>query len=96
MIEVRQTAQFKRWLKSLRDIQAQARIARRIERIEQGNFGDYKSVSGGVSELRFTFGPGYRVYFIRKGDALVILIGGGDKASQNKDIQTAIEMAKEL
>ena len=94
--EVRRTAEFMAWLLALRDISARARIARRIDRVALGNFGDAKSVDDGVSELRFAFGPGYRVYFTRRGDIVVILLCGGDKASQDRDIERAIAIAKEI
>ena len=96
MIEVRRTAEFIDWLAELRDVPARARIAKRIDRIAQGNFGDAKSVGNGVSELRFTFGPGYRVYFTRHGDVVVILLCGGDKASQGREIERAKAMAQEI
>ncbi|CDO38849.1 MULTISPECIES: type II toxin-antitoxin system RelE/ParE family toxin [Novosphingobium] len=96
MIEVLRTAEFIDWLTALRDVQARARIAKRIDRIAQGNFGDAKSVGDGVSELRFTFGPGYRVYYTRRGDVVVILLCGGDKGSQERDIDRAKAMAKEV
>ena len=72
------------------------RIAKRIDRIASGNFGDAKSVGDGVSELRFAFGPGYRVYYTRRGDVVVILLCGGDKDSQERDIERAKMMAKEI
>ena len=96
MIEVRRTGEFIDWLVALRDIPARARIAKRIDRIALGNFGDAKSVGGGVSELRFTFGPGYRVYYTRRGDIVVILLCGGDKSSQEQDIERAKAIAKEI
>lgn len=96
MIEVRRTAEFIDWLTGLRDIPARARIAKRIDRIGQGNFGDAKSVGDGVSELRFTFGPGYRVYYTRRGNVVVVLLCGGDKASQGRDIERAKAMAQEI
>lgn len=96
VIEVRQTELFAAWLKSLKDMQAQKRIAQRLVRIEAGLFGDAKSVGDGVSELRVDVGPGYRVYFTRRGNTLVILICGGDKSSQSSDIAKAKQMAKEL
>ena len=96
MIEVRRTGEFIDWLVALRDIPARARIAKRIDRIALGNFGDAKSVGGGVSELRFTFGPGYRVYYTRRGDIVVILLCGGDKGSQEQDIERAKAIAKEI
>ena len=96
MFEVRRTAAFIDWLSGLRDLQARARIAKRIDRIAQGNLGDAKSVGNGVSELRFPFGPGYRVYFTIRGEVVVILLCGGDKGSQERDIARATAMAKEI
>ena len=96
MFEVRRTAEFIDWLVRLKDVQARARIAKRIDRIAAGNLGDAKSVGGGVSELRFDFGPGYRVYFTRRGDVVVILLCGGDKASQAQDIERARILAQEV
>jgi putative addiction module killer protein len=80
---------FRKWLDNLRDIQARARIRVRINRIRLGNFGDSKSVGEGVVELKVKHGPGYRVYFGRSGNAVVILLCGGDKATQSKDVQMA-------
>lgn len=96
MFEVRRTEEFADWLKGLRDLMARSRIATRIARVEEGNFGDHKSVGDGVSELRFTFGPGYRVYYTQRGDVIVILLCGGDKGSQDRDIERAKAMAKEI
>ena len=96
MLEVRRTTEFIDWLLELRDLAARVRIAKRIDRIAQGNFGDAKSVGDGVSELRFTFGPGYRIYYTRLGDVVVILLCGGDKASQGGDIERAKTMAQEI
>jgi len=96
MFEVRRTAEFIDWIADLRDVSARARIAKRIDRIAQGNLGDAKSVGGGVSELRFVFGPGYRVYFTRRGDVVVILLCGGNKATQERDIARAKAMAQEV
>lgn len=95
MIEVRRTAEFSDWVKSLRDIRAQARIEIRIARVELGNLGDAKFFDG-IGELRIDYGPGYRVYFTRRGNTVVLLLCGGDKTTQNKDIKKAISMAKEL
>ncbi len=95
MLEVRQTIVFSAWMAGLRDMQAKARIATRIRRLSLGNFGDVKSVGSGVSELRIDHGPGYRVYFTRTGSTLVILLCGGDKRTQDRDILRAREMAKE-
>jgi len=96
MLEVRRTTEFMEWIDGLRDIQGRARIAKRIDRIALGAFGDTKPVGDEVSELRFTFGPGYRVYYTRRGDVVVILLCGGDKDSQKRDIERAKAMAKEI
>lgn len=96
MAEVQQTAEFTVWLQELRDIRARARIAARIDRLAFGLMGDVKPVGGSVSELRIDYGPGYRVYFTRRGGELVILLCGGDKSSQGRDIAKAKEMAAQL
>jgi putative addiction module killer protein len=96
MIEIRRTDDFIQWIAGLRDVAARARIAKRLNRLATGNSGDVKSVGGGVSELRFTVGPGYRVYFTRRGDVVAILLCGGDKGSQSRDIEKAKAMAKEI
>lgn len=96
MLEVRRTAEFIKWLVNLRDVAARARIARRIDRIAAGNFGDTKPIGGGVSELRFAFGPGYRIYYTRRGHVVVILLCGGDKGSQTRDIEHAKAMARDI
>jgi putative addiction module killer protein len=95
MIEVRQTAEFEIWLKSLVDIRAAKRIAQRMVRIQAGLLGDVKFFEG-IGEFRIDYGPGYRIYFVRRGATLVILLCGGDKSSQKRDIRKAIEMAREL
>ncbi len=95
-IEVRQTEVFVRWFARLRDVDARARITARIRRLSLGNPGDVKPVGGGVSELRVDHGPGYRVYFVRRGDAVVVLLCGGDKRSQDRDIARALELARQL
>lgn len=95
MIEVRQTAEFELWLDRLKDRVAARKIAQRIVRIEAGLMGDVKRFNG-IGELRIDFGPGYRVYFVQKGSALVILLCGGDKASQSRDIERALAMAREI
>ena len=87
---------FDRWFISLRDRQAKARIQARIDRAEMGNFGDCAPVGEGVSEMRIHYGPGYRVYFVQRGIEVVILLAGGDKSTQRKDIQTAIALARDL
>ena len=96
MYQVRQTAIFAKWFGGLADGRAKDRIAARISRIEVGNFGDSKSVGGGVRELRIDTGPGYRIYFVVRGRTLVILLCGGDKSSQPRDIGKAREMAEEV
>ena len=96
MIEVRQTEVFTAWFAGLRDHQARARITVRIRRLSLGNPGDVKPVGGGVSEMRIDYGPGYRVYFARRGDLVVVLLCGGDKHGQSRDIARAIELARGL
>src|SRR5260363_392820 len=96
MIEVRQSERYVRWFKGLRDRQAQNRIKIRIRSESLGNLRDVQTRGEGVSELRINYGPGYRVYFVQKGPALVILIAGGDKRTQDKDIKTALKLAQEL
>jgi putative addiction module killer protein len=89
------TEAFARWFDAMRDRKGQTIIARRIERMAGGNFGDVKSLGGGLHELRIAFGPGYRVYFTFEGGVLVILLTGGDKSSQRRDIAAAREMIEE-
>jgi putative addiction module killer protein len=96
MIEVRQTEIFENWFKSLRDRRAKARVQARIDRMELGNFGDVAPVGEGVSELRIHYGPGYRVYFVRRAQAIVVLLSGGDKSAQDADIKKAKDLAKQL
>jgi putative addiction module killer protein len=96
MVEVRKTAVFVQWLDGLRDIQARARVQARIERLTVGNPGDVEPVGGGVSELRINYGPGYRVYFKKRGRELIILLAGGDKNTQAKDIKAALRLARDL
>ena len=95
-IEVRQTDVFANWFAALRDRKARARITIRIRRLSLGNPGDVKSVGGGVSEMRLDYGPGYRLYFTHRGNALVILLCGGDKKSQSRDIALAQDIAQDL
>ena len=95
-METRQTLTFSDWLNNLRDVRAKTKIAIRIARIEAGLMGDVKSVGDGVSEVRIDFGPGYRLYFTRRGEELIILLCGGDKGSQARDIAKAKEMAAQL
>jgi putative addiction module killer protein len=94
VIEILKTDTFDKWFRGLRDARARARIDERIERLANGNSGDVKPVGEGVSEMRIDYGPGYRLYFVRRGAALIILLCGGDKASQQRDIGKAIRLAK--
>ncbi|CAM3839382.1 type II toxin-antitoxin system RelE/ParE family toxin [Polynucleobacter antarcticus] len=96
MIEIRKTADFSAWLDSLFDLTARAKIQARIKRISEGNAGDSKSVGEKVFEMKIDFGPGYRVYFTKQGKIIIILLIGGDKDSQNKDIKFAQRLAKNL
>ncbi|MFZ3357177.1 MAG: type II toxin-antitoxin system RelE/ParE family toxin [Xanthobacteraceae bacterium] len=96
MIEIRQTERFRRWFASLRDSQARVRIQTRIRRLSLGNPGDVRALGEGVSEMRIDYGPGYRVYFVRRGETLVVLLAGGDKRTQSADIVLARTMAREL
>jgi len=96
MIEIRQTETYFQWFDSLRDRQARARINARIRRLSLGNFGNVKPVGESVSELRIDYGPGYRVYFIHRGQTVVILLAGGDKRTQDRDIRKALKLAREL
>lgn len=96
VIEIRKTDTFAAWLDALRDIRARARVQARIERLAAGNPGDVEPVGEGVSELRINYGPGYRVYFKQRGRRLVILLAGGDKSTQVKDIATALRLARNL
>lgn len=96
MIEVRQTETFAKWRAGLKDIRAVARIDVRIRRLSLGHFGDAKTVGGRVSELRIDYGPGYRIYFTRIGDQIVVLLCAGSKARQNADIRRAQHIVKEL
>lgn len=96
MIEVRQTDVYARWFRRLRDKQARARINARIRRVSLGNPGNVRPVGEGVSELRIDYGPGYRVYFVRRGQYLAILLAGGDKSTQDQDIEKARNLAREL
>ncbi|CAN7398205.1 type II toxin-antitoxin system RelE/ParE family toxin [Phyllobacterium sp. LjRoot231] len=94
MIEVRKTAVFSEWFDALRDLHAKARIQVRIDRIALGLMGDVKYFEG-IGEVRIDYGPGYRVYFVKQGETIVILLCGGDKKSQSRDIFAAKKLAKE-
>jgi putative addiction module killer protein len=96
MPDVRQTAVFRDWHRRLRDRGAAARIASRIERLENDHVGDARSIGDGVSELRFDHGPGYRIYFTRRGQTIYVLLCGGDKSTQARDIRTAKRLAQEV
>ena len=96
MVEIRKTDVFARWLDNLRDVQAKARVLVRIERLASGNAGDVKPVGEGISEMRIDYGPGYRVYFTKRGNELIILLAGGDKNSQAGDIKVAIRLAHNI
>jgi len=93
---IHETENFKNWIRGLKDRIAQAIINARIRRISAGNFGDVKPVGNNVSELRVDYGPGYRVYFTRHGNEIVILLCGGDKSTQYKDIETAKQVANSI
>ena len=96
MIQIRQTEAYAKWFSGLRDRIARARIDVRIRRLSLGNVGDAKPVGDGVSELRVDHGPGYRIYFIRRGEIVIVLLAGGDKSNQDKDIRKAKALAKDL
>ena len=96
MVEIRQTEDYARWFRKLRDRQARARVLARVRRLQLGNLGDVEPVGEGVSELRIPYGPGYRIYFAQRGAALVILLGGGDKKTQRSDIAKAKELARSV
>lgn len=95
MVEVLTTDGFDRWLRKLKDRQGRLRILERIDRLAHGNPGDVKPVGQGVSELRLTYGPGYRIYYLQEGDCLVLLLCGGDKSTQQADINRAQQLADE-
>jgi putative addiction module killer protein len=96
LIEVRQTEVFARWFARLRDRRAKRRVQARIDRLQIGNAGDVRPVGEGVLEMRIDYGPGYRVYFVQRGVALVILLAGGDKGTQPRDIVLAHKLARDL
>ena len=96
MLEIRKTEVYAKWLDSLRDIHARARILVRVERLAAGNPGNVKPVGEGVSELRIDYGPGYRVYYKKQGHEVVVLLAGGDKRTQAGDIKTALRLARNL
>ena len=96
MVEIRQTECFGQWLEDLRDLRAKARVQARIERLIGGNPGDVRPIGAGVSELRINYGPGYRVYYQQKGTTLIILLAGGDKSTQARDIEEALMLACQI
>lgn len=96
MVEIRKTELFAKWIDNLRDAQAKARVLVRIERLASGNAGDVKPVGEGISEMRIDYGPGYWVFFIKRGNELIILLAGGDKSSQIADIKVAIRLASNI
>ncbi len=96
MIQIQQTETYAKWFAGLRDRVARARIDIRIRRLSLGNAGDAKPVGEGVSELRVDHGPGYRVYFIQRGEVVIVLLAGGNKSTQNRDIRNAKALAKDL
>ena len=96
MVEIRQTAEFSAWMAGLRDRRAKGKIVARIDRLSLGNPGDVASVGEGVSELRIHYGPGYRVYFVQRGNILIVLLCGGDESTQEQDIKKAKSLAASL
>jgi putative addiction module killer protein len=96
MIEIQRTEIFRDWLKDLRDGVAQARISKQIDRLALGNPGQSRSVGEGIVELKIDYGPGYRAYYVTRGTVLIVLLCGGDKSSQDKDIRRAKKIASEL
>lgn len=96
MFEVRQTAEYAHWFKALRDGMAAKRIVARVRRLAEGNPGQHRVLKAGVCEMKIDYGPGYRVYYTRRGDVLVILLCGGDKRTQDADIKTAEALANEV
>lgn len=94
--EIRQTEAYAKWFAKLRDRRARAKILARIRRLSLGNPGDVASVGEGVSEMRIHYGPGYRVYFVERGQTVVVVLAGGDKRTQNRDIRNALELARDL
>lgn len=96
MYLVRQTEEFVAWLDGLKDMRAQVRIAARLRQAEAGNLGDWSPIEGELSEFRIDYGPGYRLYFVRRGRVILVLLNGGDKSSQKRDIRRALKLASEL
>jgi putative addiction module killer protein len=96
MFTIRQTEEFVAWLDSLKDKRAQVRIAARLRQVEAGSLGDWQPIDGDVSEMRVHYGPGYRLYFVRRGRVIVVMLNAGDKSSQRRDIRRAVRLASEL
>ena len=96
MFIVRQTEDFVAWLDALKDKRAQVRIAARLRQAEAGSLGDWQSIKGEVSEMRVHYGPGYRLYFVRRGRVIVVLLNAGDKSTQKRDLRNAVKLASEL
>ncbi|MBF6615241.1 type II toxin-antitoxin system RelE/ParE family toxin [Pollutimonas thiosulfatoxidans] len=96
MNSINRTAKFNEWLADLKDLKARAKVIIRMRQAAQGNFGDIKTISDGVSEMRIHFGPGYRIYYARDGRAVYLLLIGGNKSTQKRDIKTAISMWKQI
>ena len=96
MIAIRETQEFSDWLKGLKDGLTRLRLIKRLRKVQLGNLGDVESVGEGVYEMREHFGPGWRMYYLQKGGVLIVMIGGGDKSTQQTDINRAIELAKSL
>jgi putative addiction module killer protein len=92
MIVVKRTKVYNRWINKLKDLRARSKINSRLYQIKNGNFGDFKSVSDGIFEIRIHYGPGYRIYYMREGEEVIILLVGGDKSTQQKDIEKAKEL----
>lgn len=96
MFTVRQTEEFVAWLDALNDKRAQVRVAARLRQAEAGSLGDWQPIEGEVSEMRVHYGPGYRLYFVRRGRVIVVLLNAGDKSTQKRDIRRALKLASEL
>ncbi len=96
MVTIRTLPQFDQWFSAIKDKQTGIRLARRLERVQRGQFGDVKPVGAGVFELREQFGPGWRMYYVQRGEVVIVMLGGGDKSTQSVDIIKAIHLADTL
>jgi putative addiction module killer protein len=96
MVTILKTRKFHKWLLDLKDLKGKARIQVRLDRLELGHFGDCSTIESGLFELRIHYGPGYRVYFMKSGKQIIVLLAGGDKTTQSKDIKLAIKLSKEI